>query len=86
MSDLGEDRPPGPLSGADLQAWSSARRYTGVKVFTATKANDRERLGESITEWLRANPDLEVVDTVVRQSSDQTFHCLTIVVFYRNRS
>jgi hypothetical protein len=59
--------------------------FTGVKVFSATKAKDREELGETITRWLRANADLEVVDKVVSQSSDDEFHCLSIVFFYRQR-
>ncbi len=60
--------------------------FTGVKVFSATKAKDREELGETITRWLRANADLEVVDKVVSQSSDDEFHCLSIVFFYRQRA
>jgi hypothetical protein len=59
--------------------------FTGVKVFSATKAKDREELGEVITRWLRSNPSLEVVDREVRQSSDNEFHCLTLVLFYRER-
>lgn len=59
--------------------------FTGVKVFSATKAKEREELGETVTRWLRANPDLEIVDRVVTQSSDDEFHCLTIVFFYRQR-
>jgi hypothetical protein len=59
--------------------------FTGVKVFSATKAKEREELGETVTRWLRANPDLEVVDRVVTQSSDNEFHCLTFVFFYRHR-
>ena len=61
----------------------SRNAYQGVRVFTATKAQERERLGEQVTEWLRAHPTVEIVDTVVKQSSDQQFHCLSIVVFYR---
>ena len=61
-----------------------AMRFTGVKVFSATKARDREELGESVTRWLQANADLEIVDRVVAQSSDSEFHCLTIIVFYRH--
>lgn len=57
--------------------------YTGVKVFTATKAKERESLGDDITRWLAAEPGVDVVHTVVRQSSDNQFHCLTIVVMYR---
>jgi hypothetical protein len=60
--------------------------FTGVKVFSATKARDREELGETITRWLRANADLEVVDKVVSQSSDDEFHCLSFVLFYRQKS
>ena len=58
--------------------------YNAVKVFTATKAKEREALGEVMTAWLRRNEgNIEVLNTEVRQSSDQQFHCLTIVVFYR---
>ena len=60
--------------------------FTGVKVFSATKAKEREELGETITRWLRANADLDVVDKVVSQSSDDEFHCLSIVFFYRQRA
>lgn len=60
--------------------------YSGVKVFSATKARDRESLGERITEWIDANSrTFEIVDTVVTQSSDREFHCLTLTLFYRRR-
>jgi hypothetical protein len=58
--------------------------FTGVKVFSATKAREREEIGEVITRWLRENPNIEVVDRVVLQSSDNEFHCLTITLFYRD--
>ena len=67
------------------EGFASARALTGyraVKVFTATKAAERERLGELITDWIAAHPDAEIVDTIVRQSSDQQFHCLSIILFY----
>jgi hypothetical protein len=54
----------------------------GAKVFTATKAKDREELGEVLTRWLRANPNVKVTDRVVTQSSDREFHCLSITLFY----
>jgi hypothetical protein len=60
--------------------------FTGVKVFSATKAKEREELGESVTRWLRSNTGFEVVDRVIRQSSDDEFHCLTIILFYREKS
>ena len=62
-----------------------AMQFTGVKVFSATKARDREELGETVTRWLQSNPGVEVVDRVVSQSSDNEFHCLTIVLFYRQK-
>ncbi|MBI5514840.1 MAG: hypothetical protein HY909_13780 [Deltaproteobacteria bacterium] len=56
--------------------------FTGVKVFSATRAKDREELGEVVTRWLRSNT-VEIVDKIVTQSSDREFHCLTITLFYR---
>ena len=61
------------------------RRFNGVKVFSATMVNDRERLGEKVTDWLNAHPHYEVRDMVVTQSSDEAFHCLAITVFYWER-
>jgi hypothetical protein len=61
-------------------------QFTGVKVFSATKAREREELGETVTRWLRSNADIEIVDRVVTQSSDDEFHCLSIVLFFRQRS
>ncbi len=69
------------MSGSD----QGTVRFTGVKVFSATKAKEREDLGESITRWMRSNADLEIVDREVRQSSDNEFHCLTIILFYREK-
>ena len=59
---------------------------TGVKVFSATKAKEREALGEAITEWIRGNPNMEIIDKIVTQSSDREFHCLTITIFYEDVS
>ena len=55
----------------------------GMKVFSATKARDRESLGEAITDWIRLHPEFELFDKIVTQSSDAEFHCLAITVFYR---
>ncbi len=57
---------------------------TGAKVFSATRAKEREELGENITRWLRSNPGLQIIDKIVTQSSDHEFHCLTITLFYRD--
>ncbi len=47
--------------------------FSAVKVFSATMVRERELLGERITEWLRAHPELQLVDRVVTQSSDDEF-------------
>ncbi len=60
--------------------------FTGIKVFSTTLARDREVMGENITRWLKENPDAEIVDKIVTQSSDKEFHCLTITLFYRPRT
>ena len=57
-------------------------RFNGVKIFSATMAQERDRLGDRITEWLREHEDFEIVDTIVTQSSDEAFHCLVISLFY----
>jgi hypothetical protein len=59
--------------------------FTGLKVFSTTLARDRDALSERITGWLREHPQLEIVDREVRQSSDKAFHCLSILLFYRER-
>ena len=58
----------------------------GVKVFSTTKFREREMLGETITDWLNRHPEIEILDTTVRQSSDQEFHCLSIILFYHDHS
>lgn len=57
--------------------------FNGVKIFSATKARDREELSHKITSWLRANSGVRVVDKIVTQSSDREFHCLAITLFYQ---
>ena len=54
----------------------------GVKVFTATKAKERESLGEAVTRWLADNPRARVTDKIVTQSSESQFNCLSITLFY----
>lgn len=58
-------------------------KFNGVKIFSATMAQERDRLGDRITEWMREHSGFEIVDTVVTQSSDEAFHCLVITLFYR---
>jgi hypothetical protein len=51
-----------------------------VKVFSTTKAKDRHAIGEQVTDWIKANPTVRIVQTVVAQSSDVKFHCFSIVL------
>ncbi len=61
---------------------NSDKPFNGVKVFTATMMADRERLGDRVTNWLSKHPHVEICDCVVTQSSDESFHCLAITLFY----
>ncbi len=57
--------------------------FDGVKVFSATKAREREEISNRVTDWIANNRDrVEIVDKVVTQSSDSEFHCFTITLFY----
>lgn len=75
----GGEEPRAERTGVDVPA------MTGMKVFSATKAREREFLGETITDWIVAHPELLVVGKVVMQSSDSEYHCLSITVLYRKR-
>ena len=68
-----------------ITSFGDDRNFNGVKVFSATMVAERERLGEKITDWLRKNPQIDVRDMVVTQSSDEAFHCLAITVFFWER-
>ncbi len=68
--------------GFGQTSFGEDRSFNGVKVFSATMVADRERLGEKITDWLAANPKIDVRDMVVTQSSDEAFHCVAITVFF----
>ena len=59
--------------------------FNGVKVFSATMFAPREQLGETVTAWMAANPQLTVTEFIVTQSSDSQFHCVAITVFYWER-
>ena len=65
------------------EAEKPQNRFNGVKVFSATMAQERDNLGDKITNWLRDHPRAKVVDKIVTQSSDEAFHCLAITLFYR---
>jgi hypothetical protein len=58
--------------------------FNGVKVFSATLFNDRQHLGDRITAWIADNPHNELTEIIVTQSSDASFHCVALTVFYRS--
>jgi hypothetical protein len=79
-----------PCQGEDvLRGWvcvdgkEEGAMFTGVKVFSATKGKEREALGETVTAWMREHRDLEIVDKEISLSSDNEFHCLSVILFYR---
>jgi hypothetical protein len=55
----------------------------GVQVFSATKARERDELGDKVTYWVQHNPDKQVIETHVRLSSDSAFHCLSFVLLWK---
>jgi len=60
--------------------------FTGVKVFSATMAHDREILGDKVMAWMQSNPRKQIVQTIVTQSSDDAFHCLAITIFFSEKA
>jgi hypothetical protein len=64
---------------------SNKLAFDHVKVFSATMAQERDQLGEKITQWLAVNQGVEIVDKVVTQSSDEAFHCLAITLFFNKQ-
>jgi hypothetical protein len=42
-------------------------------------------MSDTINEWLRKHPEHDIVDKTVTLSSDKQFHCLTIILFFRER-
>lgn len=61
----------------------AASAFTSVRVFSATRPDDRAMLGERITEWITSRQGaVEIVDIIVRQSSDTAFHMLSVTIFF----
>ncbi len=60
--------------------------FNGVKVFCATMVQQRQNLGDEVTNWLeeakRTRRGFEIVDIRLTQSSDEAFHCISVSVFY----
>ena len=69
-------------SGLGRTVFMADHAFNGVKVFSATMAGDRLRLGEKVTAWMQSHTEFRIVEMRVTQSSDEAFHCLAITVFY----
>jgi len=57
-----------------------SKPFNGVKVLSAT--TNRDQLGDHVTRWITEHPQYQVVEIVVSQSSDASFHCLAYSLFY----
>lgn len=61
--------------------------FNGVKIFCATLVHSRSQIGDLVTLWLedarKTRPGFQIADILIRQSSDRAYHCLTILVFFR---
>ncbi len=69
-------------SGHGTIKFESSHSFNSAKVFAATMMNDRNKLGETITDWMQENPSFEVTEIYVTQSSDEAFHCLAMTIFF----
>ena len=54
----------------------------GCEVFSATMKRERDALGGQVTEWLAQWPQRSVIERTVRLSSDHSYHCLAIVLWW----
>jgi hypothetical protein len=70
--------PTSALPVEDLEAAASGFRLVEVKVFSATKRKDRDRLDEVATAWLKDHQDFDRLTARVTLSSDLEYHCLSI--------
>jgi hypothetical protein len=75
-----QDRVDEPAASGTGSASVNADKVNVVKVFSVTRAKDRETLGDAVTAWIAGNPDVRVCRTYVMLSSDSAFHCLSIVL------
>jgi len=62
----------------DFDEATSGFRLVEVKVFSATKRKDRDRLDELATAWLQDHQSFDRLTARVTLSSDLEYHCLSI--------
>jgi hypothetical protein len=66
--------PAGPEAGSSMDGY----RLVEVKVFSATKRKDRDRMDEVATAWLQSHQNFDRLTGQVTLSSDLEYHCLTL--------
>jgi hypothetical protein len=54
-------------------------QYNRVKIFSETMHRPRQEMSKTITDWLKGYDGM-IVDTIVKQSSDNEFHCLSVLL------
>lgn len=82
---VAEDHAPAAAALAAIEMSRPDPVATSCRVFSASMHSDRQALGDQVTTFLqklRAAGGV-VVERDVRQSSDETHHCLTIVLWYQ---
>ena len=45
---------------------------------------ERQELDRVVNGWLRHHPGVTILDYRVTQSSDDAFHCITIILFFHD--
>lgn len=68
------------IDAAQTPAEMTESRISLFKVFSATKARDRDALGDRVTAWIQANPGVRILTAIVALTSDYEFHCLSMVL------
>ncbi len=77
-SDVMDSRSWPPSAAEAAGGVMSGFKLVEVKVFSATKRKDRDRLDEVATAWLRDHQDFDRLTAQVTLSSDLEYHCMSI--------
>ena len=80
---MAESTPDTNSVPSELVRRHACTEFDGVQMFAATKAKDRDKMGETISQWMAKNRHLVPVDWCITQSSDNEFHCVTFTIFWR---
>lgn len=59
--------------------------FDGMVIFSETKHTDRHNMSEEVTAWRQRNASATITDIRTMQSSDNAFHCVTVIIFYKNK-